>query len=242
VAKGEVLRVSRYDPLDLFAGVGATAAHAAAAPATAPAPPATAATVAPAAPAPADPAALHTTGAGAGAEGAMIASAHATGAGAEGAGAEGARAESGAGAEAGAAAEGPARARHALLALISDPQNNMCVRRADRPGVAFGHGAPTQPPPPPTMEGYDDDIAGSGGGDDDVEVCIDNISKVYIDAGGDMDGRQSLARALEDGFCPAVAGLDEAGAEEAAVGCFVDVVAGLVTASPCHSVPGTAGT
>ena len=242
--------MSRYDPLDLFAGVGATAAAAAAAPAVASPPgPAAAATAA------ADTAA-HATGAGDGDEGAMSAFADATGVGAKGAGAEGARAESGAeaeggaaGDEGGAAAEGPARARRALLALVADPQNNMCVRRADRPGVAFGHGATTQTPPP-KMERYDDGCNGpGGGGDDDIDVYsnvdaavdaavdVNGIPAVDVhsdaDAGWEREGRWSLAWALDGGFCPAVmdTGIDEPAAEAAVVDCFLDVVAWLVPAS-----------
>jgi hypothetical protein len=80
VAKGEVSRLSRYDPPDLFCGVGATAVD------------------------------------GGGGGGDDDAHSHS------------------------AAMRRRRRARRALLALVSNPQNNLCVRRMDSPGVLFGHG------------------------------------------------------------------------------------------------------
>lgn len=134
--KGEIDRVSQYDPPDLFFGVGATDA----------------------------------------------------------------RADSSS-----SKAERRSRARQALLALVNDPQNNLCVRRTDYPGApVYGRGASRIPVYSPSAQEFGES------------------HEVEENEGHETDGIMKLARALKDGFFPAP--LDGM-SPEGTVNIFIDVVA-----------------
>jgi len=208
VANGEVTRVSRYNPPDLFLGVAATAAAAASSdcipieypPSSAAAlsdclpieyPPISAAALSDC-----SPIEYPSTSAAAATVSATRAAIRYTGAD-KFAG----MADERAGATMLAAAEvasvskqtdagDTAGARRALLALIANPQNNLSVRRMDRPGVLFGHGAPVACPSEREGEGS------SKGGDDELAAAAEEM--------------RLLARVLNDGFCPRRAGDNKA--------------------------------